>query len=76
MIKWTDTEHCQSRVHCKACMRKEKFRQSIMKNYEWDGECPFKTEIEYQKEVLGRMIKRGCSSCQKKRQEKYIASLK
>jgi len=57
-------------------MRKEKFRQSIMKNYEWDGECPFKTEIEYQKEVLGRMIKRGCSSCQKKRQEKYIASLK
>ena len=32
-------------------------------------------DIEHQKSVLERMIKRGCKDCERKRQEKWIQSL-
>jgi FtsZ-binding cell division protein ZapB len=33
-------------------------------------------EIQFQEEVLQRMIQRGCKSCEKKAQERYIERLK
>lgn len=39
--KFTETNHCQSKVHCESCRTSAKFRKSIMENFEWDGECPY-----------------------------------
>ena len=33
-------------------------------------------EIKYQEEVLERMVKLGCKSCEKRRQEEYIEQLR
>jgi hypothetical protein len=38
--KFTDTPHCQLKLHCKTCRSSKGFRESIQKNFEWDGECP------------------------------------
>lgn len=32
-------------------------------------------DIQYQKEVLGRMIESGCRACERRRQEAYIKRL-
>ena len=39
-IKFTESEHCTSHVHCRACRTDEKFRASLMQAFDWDGECP------------------------------------
>jgi hypothetical protein len=40
MEKFTESTHCKSGAHCKACRSDEQFRQSIMRSFEWDGTCP------------------------------------
>jgi len=41
MSKFTESVHCESRLHCKACRGDENFRKSLMQTFEWDGECPY-----------------------------------
>lgn len=47
-------------------------REKMVREYALEKK---KKNIEYQKEVLGRMIKKGCRPCERKRQQKYIEEL-
>jgi ribosomal protein L37E len=40
MEKFTESTHCRSGAHCKACRSDEQFRQSLRQSFEWDGTCP------------------------------------
>lgn len=48
-MNWTDTSHCQLRVHCLACRGDAAFRQSIVDKglaSERDFACPFGVTME------------------------------
>jgi len=49
IMKFIDSEHCSSRSHCRTCRTNQKWRDSIMSAFEWDGECPYdEDEKNYQ----------------------------
>jgi hypothetical protein len=46
MDRFTETGHCNLRIHCKTCRTSPEWRQNIMSQFEWDGECPHGITIE------------------------------
>lgn len=59
-------------------LEKEVYEYAVRRKKEKNGmrSCsPVMYDVEEQKKVLSRMIKRGCSSCEKRRQERWIEKL-
>lgn len=56
MKMWQETNHCQSRIHCRSCRTSSAFREKIKSSF---GEiiCPLNLEINYSGDYPSNVLK-------------------
>lgn len=57
-------------------VERQKYKQDLKLHIEERNSKHYENQIQYQEEVLERMVKSGCKSCEKRRQEKFIERLR